>query len=287
MPSSNRRTFLGASVAVGLGSLVGFNRVQAQNSDESPTTRETDDADSLGKWDSLDRWLASANDPQRHQIRDFRYDDPPTVYLGVSNTKSFSPPAIKVTPGTTVTWEWVGDNAEHNVVAADGTFDSGYPISKAGNTFEYKFETEGTYKYVSEPHESAGMKGVVVVATAPSSGYPTVDEWLAGTNEYDGTITDQTGTDLVEISTGAKGNGGNFAFDPHAVKISTGTTVRWKWLGKGGGHNLAFKGHDIGDESIYAKSGIHFEETFTESGIYPYSCEPHHSIGHRGAVIVE
>ncbi|OYR81664.1 halocyanin, partial [Halorubrum ezzemoulense] len=83
------------------------------------------------------------------------------MYLGVSNTNSFSPPAIKVTPETTVTWEWVGNNAEHNVVATDGTFDSGQPVSEAGETFEYTFDAEGTYKYISESYADVGMQGVV------------------------------------------------------------------------------------------------------------------------------
>ena len=281
MPSSNRRTFLGAGVAVGLGSLAGFNQIQTQEDDTISIARQTDHQD------SLDTWLASANDPQRLPIRDLRYDDPPTVFLGVSNTKSFSPPAIKITPDTTVTWEWVEDNTDHNVVATDGTFDSGQPVSAAGETFEYTFETEGTHKYVSEPHADTGMKGVVVVTSAPSSGYPTVDKWLAGTNEYDGTIADQTNKDLVEITTGAKGNGGHFAFDPHAVKVSTGTTIRWVWTGKGGAHNLVFKEHEFGDDSTHIESGVHFEETLSESGVYRYSCLPHHSIGERGAIIVE
>jgi len=281
MPSSNRRTFLRTSTALGLGSLAMLNGGHARASDATSPTGESPEED------SLDTWLATANDPHTHQIRDFRYDEPPTIYLGVSNTKSFSLPGLKVAPDTTVTWEWVGDSAEFNVVATDGSFDSGLPVSEPGESFKYTFEAEGTYKYVSEPHADAGMKGVVVVDSAPSSGYPTVDKWLAGTNQYDGTIVDQTGSELVEISTGANGNGGHFAFEPHAVKISPGTTVRWAWTGKGGGHNIVFEDTDIGDETIHADSGVHFEETLSETGVFRYSCHPHHDIGQRGAIIVE
>lgn len=281
MPSNNRRTFLGASVAVGLGSLAGFNKFQGHDTSATTAAGDSDDED------SLDTWLTAANDPRTPQILDLRYDDPPTVYLGVSNTKSFSPPAIKVTPDTTVTWEWIGESAAYNVAATDGTFNSGQPVSEPGETFEYTFDAEGTYKYVSEPHADAGMKGVVVVDTVPSSEYPTVDKWLAGTNEYDGTISDQTETDLVEITTGAKGNGGHLSFNPHAVKVSTGTTIRWSWTGKGGGHNLVFEDGDFRRESVHAESGIHFEETFSETGVFRYACKPHHDLGHRGAIIVE
>jgi halocyanin-like protein len=281
MPSSNRRTFLGTSIAIGLGSVTGFSNVQAQETNSTPSAGDNGDEGSLNEW------LATANDPRTNQIHDLRYESPPTVYLGVANTNSFSPPAIKVTPDTTVTWEWVDNDAEYNVAATDGTFDSGQPASETGETFEYTFQSEGTYKYVSEPHADAGMKGVVVVDSAPSSGYPTVDEWLAGTNEYDGTITDLTNEDLVEITTGANGNDGHFAFDPYAVKVSTGTTVRWSWTGKGGAHNIAFEDADLAGGTIHAESGVHFEETFTETGVFRYACQPHRAIGERGAIIVE
>ncbi|MUW14957.1 halocyanin domain-containing protein [Halorubrum sp. CBA1125] len=209
------------------------------------------------------------------------------MYLNVTGSKSFSPPAIKVEPETTVTWEWTNSNAEHNVVATDGTFDSGTAVSESGTKFKHTFETAGTYRYVSEPQAEAGMKGVVVVEPAPSSEYPAVDEWLVDTNGYDGSITEQMDDELVEITAGAEGNGGDLAFDPHAVKVSAGTTVRWRWTGDGGAHNIAFEDGDIETASISAKSGVNFEHTFNETGVYRYACEPHRAIGQRGAIIVE
>lgn len=284
MPSSDRRTFLGTGVAIGLSSLAGFGQLRSRDADSAPAENEsTDGAD-------LDAWLADANDPRTPQIRDLRYGDAPTVYLGVSNTDSFSPPAIKVAPETTVTWEWTDGDGAYNVVAADGTFDSGPPVSAAETTtetFEHVFESAGAHRYVSEPQADAGMKGVVVVESAPSSGYPTVDEWLVETDGYDGTIADRTGTELVEITNGASGNGGSFAFDPHAVKVSAGTTVRWSWTGRGGAHNLVFEDADIGSETIHADSGVHYEETFTDPGVFRYACQPHRALGHRGAIVVE
>ncbi|WP_283403154.1 halocyanin domain-containing protein [Halorubrum sp. DM2] len=280
MPSTNRRAFLGASTVVGLGSLVALGNRHTANAESGPTTNEHGT-------DSLENWLATANDPRTPQMRDFRFDDPPTVYLDVSNSKSFSPPAIKVAPGTTVTWEWTGRDDEHNVVATDGTFDSGGPDGGTGTTFEYTFESEGVYRYVSEPQADAGMKGVVVVESAPSSGYPAVDEWLVDTNGYDGSVTDRTGENLVEITTGAEGNGGSFAFDPHAVKVSTETTVRWSWTGEGGAHDVAFEDADIDGATINAEPGVHFEYTFNETGVFRYACGPHREVGHRGAIIVE
>lgn len=75
----------------------------------------------------------------------------------------FEPAAVKVSTGTTVTWEWTGKGGGHNVVADDGTFRSGDPVADAGTTFEYTFDETGTYKYYCAPHKPMGMKGAVVV----------------------------------------------------------------------------------------------------------------------------
>ena len=73
---------------------------------------------------------------------------------------TFAPAAVRVSPGTTVTWKWVGDGY-HNVVEVDGAFDSGSP--GRGGTFEHTFDGVGVARYYCGPHRSAGMKGAVVV----------------------------------------------------------------------------------------------------------------------------
>lgn len=87
----------------------------------------------------------------------------PTVMVGAGNGFAFDAPAISVSTGTTVTWEWTGNGGNHNVVAQDGTFDSGETIDEKGHTFEYTFENSGDYLYFCEPHKAAGMKGAVLV----------------------------------------------------------------------------------------------------------------------------
>lgn len=290
MPATDRRRFLHAIALTGLGGLAGCTGSTAvtergPGAENTPTV--TDHATDRQEDSSLDDWLLSANDAQPVQVRDRRFDDPPTVHLGVSGARAFSPPAIMVTPGTTVTWEWIGKSGEHNVVATDGTFDSGEPVADGGTTFSHTFDAEGTYRYVSEPHADAGMRGVVVVKPVPRSGYPTVDEWLAGVDAYDGSVTDRTGADPVEVTMGAEGNGGHFAVDPLAVKVSTGTTVEWSWSGHGGAHTVTFADADFGIEDPRSEPGVNFTHTFTERGVYRYSCLPHRAIGERGAVIVE
>ncbi|MFB6109618.1 MAG: halocyanin domain-containing protein [Halodesulfurarchaeum sp.] len=78
----------------------------------------------------------------------------------------FSPPAIRVDPGTTVTWEWTGKGGAHNVVAKNGTFKSNL-MTEDGATFSYTFEGSGggptVHKYYCSPHRPMGMRGAVVV----------------------------------------------------------------------------------------------------------------------------
>lgn len=74
----------------------------------------------------------------------------------------FGPAAIRVDPGTTVTWEWTGEGGNHNVVASDGTFESEL-TDEAGFTFDYTFEDPGVYRYYCSPHKAVGMRGAVIV----------------------------------------------------------------------------------------------------------------------------
>ena len=105
-------------------------------------------------------------------VEDMRGQSSVTVEVGGGSTGlAFSPPAIHVDPGTKVTWEWTGQGGAHNVIANDGTFDSGQ--TKTSGTFEYTFEDDATHTYFCRPHEGAGMKGAVVVGaggTAESGG---------------------------------------------------------------------------------------------------------------------
>ncbi len=88
-----------------------------------------------------------------------------TVEVGVEangGAFGFGPAAIRVSPGTTVTWEWTGNGSAHNVVDADGAFESEL-TDAAGHTFEHTFSETGTYTYSCTPHETLGMKGAVIV----------------------------------------------------------------------------------------------------------------------------
>lgn len=81
---------------------------------------------------------------------------------GGSSGFSFDPPAVAVSPGTTVVWEWTGEGGSHNVVDDGGDFESDI-TDEQGFTFEQTFEETGVTKYYCSPHQSAGMKGAVAV----------------------------------------------------------------------------------------------------------------------------
>jgi halocyanin-like protein len=114
---------------------------------------------------------------------------------------------------------------------------------------------------------------------------PSFDGWFEDTSNYDG-VVDRTGEESPTVMVGAEGNGGNFAFEPAAIRIDAGTTVVWEWTGEGSSHNV--KADDDSFESEYYDSaGETFEHTFEEAGTYEYVCVPHQAQGMKGAVVVE
>jgi plastocyanin len=108
-----------------------------------------------------------------------------TSTVNMTDSLTYDPKKIEVEAGTTVTFKNIG-SIGHTVTAyedeipddasyfASGDFDSqdaavdGYESDNAGNvpageSYEYTFETTGTYEYYCIPHEANGMKGVVKV----------------------------------------------------------------------------------------------------------------------------
>lgn len=112
---------------------------------------------------------------------------------------------------------------------------------------------------------------------------------------YDGSILDLREESEVTIDVGAAGNGDGYAFGPSAVAVSTGTEILWDWTGDGGRHNVvATPDAQIGESDYVFSSGDpvsgadnEYTYTFDETGIALYQCEPHLSLGMKGAVVVE
>ena len=112
-----------------------------------------------------------------------------------------------------------------------------------------------------------------------------IDEFLADGRLYDGTIADHTGEDQVEVAVGGGDDG--LAFDPPAIRIDAGTTVRWEWTGAGGAHNVeSDEASDIEFSSGEAvdDDGETFEFEFDEEGNALYVCTPHIGVGMLGAI---
>jgi len=139
-------------------------------------------------------------------------------------------------------------------------------------------ETEAVATETETPTETAtATESANYVAEEPDYG-----GWMEDANNYDRTV-DATGSDRVTVKVGA-GNG--FAFGPAAVQVSSGTTVVWEWVGKGGEHNVVAK-DDSFSSSLKSEEGATFKHTFEESGIHKYFCNPHRTAGMKGAVVVK
>lgn len=108
-----------------------------------------------------------------------------------------------------------------------------------------------------------------------------VDEWLSDTGNYDG-IVDKLGEDSVTVKVGAQGNDGVNAFAPAAIEISLGTAVAWDWVN--GYHNVVATDGQFNSGEV--EQNATFEYTFDTAGTGYYYCEPHRSMGMKGAVIV-
>jgi halocyanin-like protein len=225
-------------------------------------------------------------------VEDRRGQSEVTVEVGVDangGAFGFGPAAVRIDPGTTVVWEWTGEGGQHNVITEEGEQLESELVAEAGFTYEHTFEEEGVTTYYCEPHLSLGMKGAVVVgdqgAEPVQLGEPDYGDWFADVDNYDGTV-DRRGQSEVTVEVGAEGNGGAFAFEPAAVRVDPGTTVVWEWTGEGGQHNVITEEGEQLESELVAEAGFTYEHTFEEEGVTTYYCEPHLSLGMKGAVAV-
>ncbi|WP_255149889.1 halocyanin domain-containing protein [Halorarius halobius] len=129
---------------------------------------------------------------------------------------------------------------------------------------------------------SAGTLASLAGCTGGGGGTEGYGDWFSNVENYDGEL-DRTGQSTVEVTVGAEGG---LSFAPAAIVVDSGTTVRWTWTGKGGRHNVVER--DGAFESEYHETeGATYERTFDETGVFPYFCQPHQSMGMKGGVRVE
>lgn len=90
--------------------------------------------------------------------------------LGPAGGNRFSPAAISVTTGTTVSWVWADAAVGHNVVPDDGTTPGASgALANGPHLYTYTFNTPGTYLFHCQAHGGSGgvgMSGTVTVVTA-------------------------------------------------------------------------------------------------------------------------
>ncbi|WP_255198755.1 halocyanin domain-containing protein [Halorarius litoreus] len=166
----DRRTVLAATTAAAATALAGCSGGSSTSADppeestDSPTpTEASSGSGGSGGTQSFDGWMENVGNYE--EVVDATGQSEVSVTVGAEangGAFGFGPAAVRVSSGTTVVWEWNGKGGSHNVVAKGGAFESDMHGSE-GATFEYTFEESGTTKYSCAPHETMGMKGVVVV----------------------------------------------------------------------------------------------------------------------------
>ena len=165
-----RRTFVGGTVALTAG-MAGCSGGGGTASGEGGPSGETSDETQTTDGGSGD---SAPNEAEEYLADTGNYDgvvdetgtSAVTVTVGTEangGNFGFGPAAVRVSPGTTVVWEWNGLGSSHNVVDEDGSFESKLSTEE-GYTFSQTFEESGVVRYYCTPHQTMGMKGVVIVA---------------------------------------------------------------------------------------------------------------------------
>jgi len=153
----NRRELLAGTVATTVGVVAGCSGGANQGMTyDGPTTDVPEEAV---------EYLSNTSNFEG-EAADWRDRAEVSVTVGAAangGNNGFGPAAIVVSGETRVLWEWNGEGAPHNVVAEDGSFNSGPAVIDDSETFEHTFAESGITRYFCSPHLTQGMKGVVVV----------------------------------------------------------------------------------------------------------------------------
>ncbi|WP_335999473.1 halocyanin domain-containing protein [Halorientalis halophila] len=165
-----------------------------------------------------------------------------------------------------------GTAAAQETTAAEGTESAGNETAADGTAAEGTAGGDGT----AEGTDGAGGGG---------GGPPDFGGYLDDANGYSGSVTDATGqgSATVEVGTGDQG----FGFSPAGIHVDNGATVQFEWTGEGGAHNVVSDGDGPLDSgSAESGTGVLYEHTFEEDGIYNYYCNPHQGSGMLGSIVV-
>lgn len=142
----DRRHFIALTCTAG-----GLGLAGCLGGDDAPT--EPDVGDWFGPTDNYDGFEDHTDQEQVN------------VLVGTGDQGwEFEPPAITVSPGTVVEFEWTGDGGDHNVEHADTDWQNPEgTVSAEGHTWEREFSDPGTHRYTCWPHDEVGMRGAIFV----------------------------------------------------------------------------------------------------------------------------
>jgi|GEM_PF-4051477 len=105
---------------------------------------------------------------------------------------------------------------------------------------------------------------------------------------YDGSmyIADAVKTDFVNVYVGEQTEGGAPTFEPAAIQLPPGSTVRWNWVAGTGDHavqSTAASAYalDSGEPTVDRED---YQVSFPEEGLAFYECPVH--AGMKGAIVV-
>lgn len=118
---------------------------------------------------------------------------------------------------------------------------------------------------------------------------PLLDQLDAETREWvttirgDVTPEDARGTASVTVDVGAGEQG--LSFDPAVLRVDPGMTVRYRWTGRGGVHDVTFRESDRASARTY-EAGHTWTVTLDEPGVHRYVCSPHRPLGMKGLIVV-
>lgn len=108
---------------------------------------------------------------------------------------------------------------------------------------------------------------------------------LRQTSNWDMDVFDYRGHDTVTVQVGENENG-NMVFEPAAIAIDSGTTVKWEWVGDGEEHSIYTGGYPDFSTEPYSEAGVHTEQTFEEEQeLRLYSCVRHDNM--RGGIVID
>jgi plastocyanin len=219
-----------------------------------------------------------------------------TVDVSIQNY-AFQPQNVTISPGTTVRWT-NADSATHTSTSDTGVWNSG--TLNQGQSFQYTFNTPGTYTYHCDVHR--GMSGTITVTggggTTPTAttqstntpgatgtpqttptGQPTGTAQATGTSQTTTTATATSLPQTVNVSIQS------YAYSPNMITIQAGTTVRWTNLDNDRHSVTSAENPPLFDSGQFTQNQW-WEYTFNAPGTYTYFCSVHGTFM-SGAVIVQ